>query len=115
MAKPARASSNRTCCRCLFKLISGTQAPHPAGLLPPEEPRRGFLQKALAVAIGGVVGLFPLLTGEAQLEIEGEIVITAGAANNITISVDPTHWFDEMTHESATTMLLGVGSRSSRI
>src|SRR5689334_20239911 len=40
-----------------------TQAPHPADLLPPEEPRRGFLQKAIAVVIGGVVGLFPLVTG----------------------------------------------------
>jgi menaquinol-cytochrome c reductase iron-sulfur subunit len=32
-------------------------------LVPREEPRRGFLRKALAVLIGGVTGLIPLLTG----------------------------------------------------
>jgi menaquinol-cytochrome c reductase iron-sulfur subunit len=31
--------------------------------LPREEPRRGFFRKALAILIGGVVGLFPLVTG----------------------------------------------------
>jgi menaquinol-cytochrome c reductase iron-sulfur subunit len=44
-------------------MTTPSATPNPADLLPPEEPRRGFLQKALAVVIGGVVGLFPLVTG----------------------------------------------------
>ncbi|MFN0053160.1 MAG: ubiquinol-cytochrome c reductase iron-sulfur subunit [Planctomycetales bacterium] len=31
--------------------------------LQPEAPRRGFVREALAVLIGGIVGLFPLVTG----------------------------------------------------
>ena len=47
-------------------MTTPSASPHscnPADLLPPEEPRRGFLRRALAVAIGSVVGLFPLVTG----------------------------------------------------